>query len=239
MNIRQDDTVGLIVARNIHAASVFNSYSIDFFSRGERTLEAACLEHCVSLSHVLEDLGDVKDRNESVPDFERMELTALSMYILRNHHKFTERKVVFIKHTLERLMREYGEENTKVYELKKTFADLSVYLTVHMKHEEFIVFPFIRKMTRVKSWRSPGMSVIADPIASMKEDHHHEVQTLAKIAALTNNYVLPGDADYALQVTYGALRELEEDLKIHMHLENNILFPKAIAFAYANIKNLN
>jgi regulator of cell morphogenesis and NO signaling len=239
MEITQEDTVGLIVARNIHAASVFNSYGIDFFSRGDRTVEAACLEDHVPMPTLLEDLWELRNQNFSTPDFYTMDLTTLSIYILKTHHRFTEKRVIFIKHTLERLIREFGEQNRKVNALKDMFDDLSVYLTVHMKHEEHIVFPFIQKLAKTRAARTLSLSSIEQPIAAMKDDHDHEVLTLKSIASLTDHYAVGKNSDYGLKITYGAMRELEDDLRIHMHLENNILFPRAIDLAYSNIKNLN
>jgi regulator of cell morphogenesis and NO signaling len=239
MEITQEDTVGLIVARNIHAASVFNFYGIDFFSRGDRSLEAACLEDHVPMSALLEDLWELKDQNFVTPDFCNMDLTALTIYILKTHHRFTEKRVIFIKHTLDRMIRELSEQNPKMSALKRVFDDLSVYLTVHMRHEEHIVFPFIQKLARSGTVRTLPLSSIEQPIAAMKDDHDHEVRTLKSIASLTGQYTVAKNSDYGLRITYGAMRELEDDLRIHMHLENNILFPRAIDLAYSNIKNLN
>ena len=119
-----------------------------------------------------------------------------------------------------------AELDGNMVHLNKRFQELSVYLTVHMKHEEFIIFPNIHALER-KGSRHLASQTVQNLIKSMVDDHRYEVLTLKSLAELTNNYVAPPDADYALTVTYSALRELEEDLKIHMHLENNILFPKA------------
>lgn len=239
MEIHKNDTVGLIAARNSQAASIFSYYGIDFYSRGERTLEHACIDDNVAMTIILEELSELKEK-QGTPDFQQMNLTDLSVYILRIHHKFTEKKVVFIKHTLERLAREYARADINIDDIRETFLELSAYLTVHLKHEEFVIFPFIQKMVRTNSTQFFSKTGALDhPIAAMMDDHRHEVSLLKKLAALTNNYTLPTNTDYALKVTFGAMKELEEDLKIHMHLENNILFPKAINLANTINKHLN
>jgi regulator of cell morphogenesis and NO signaling len=228
MNFRKTDTIGFIVARNLQAASVFNSYDIDFYSQGNRTLQDACVEDNLSTAMVMEELFDLKEHD---PDFNTMDIVALSTYILRTHHKFTERKLVFIKHTIDRLIRIHGEEHEGLREIRKTFEELSVYLTVHMKHEEFIVFPFIQKMFRSAGKNDFVFRAIESPISSMIADHDYEVSTLRKLARLTDHYTVTRKADYSEKITYGAMKELDEDLKMHMHLENNILFPRATDFA--------
>lgn len=239
MNINKSDTIGLIVTNNHNAASIFNFYGIDFYSQGNRTLEDACIHNNIAMSSIIEDLWELRDQSGNVPDFAKMNMIELSTYILRTHHKFTEKKLVFIRNTMHRLIGHYGEDHSNLAQVRKTFEDLSVYLTVHMKHEEFIVFPFIQKMVKAKRMNLSTFQTIERPISSMKDDHDHEVMTLKTLAELTDNFAVPAKADYTLKMTYNAMKELVEDLKIHMHLENNILFPKAIDFVSNINKNLN
>jgi regulator of cell morphogenesis and NO signaling len=238
MQVDKNDKVGLIAARNFQAAAVFNFHGIDFYSKGERTLEHACLDHRISMTAVIEDLEELK-ANPDLPDFLAMDLTRLSVHILRTHHKFAEKKIVFIKHTLERLARERTQPGSKVEELSKRFDELSIYLRVHMKHEEFIIFPFIQAIAKGRARHFSDPSSIEQPIKAMTDDHLHEVAMLRKLGELTNNYLVPPNADYALRITYTAMKELEDDLKIHMHLENNILFPKAVDLTDAALRHVN
>ena len=230
MNVRKTDTVGFIVTQNTDAATVFNIYGIDYYVNGEMTLEDACIENNIPIVNVFEDLW-VLQNPETEHNFAEMDIVRLSTYILRHHHKFTEKKVTFIKHSLSKLVGLFGEGYPDLLEIRKAFDALSLYLTVHMKHEEFIVFPYIHKLARDRGHRVNTFQAIERPISAMKEDHDYEVLALKKIGALTNNYRAPGKSDYAIAVTFAAMKELEEDLKMHMHLENNLLFPKAINFA--------
>jgi regulator of cell morphogenesis and NO signaling len=226
MNITKSDKLGSIVVRNPLAAGIFNHYGIDYYSQGKRSLEDACLDEKVPVINVLEELAALTDVAENLPDFRDMNLRTLSSYILRTHHRFTERQLVFIKKSLGRLMWTPAQTNVNVSLLNKTFQELSVYLTVHMKHEEFIIFPNIRMLDK-SGGRPIASQTVRNLIRSMVDDHCYEAVTMARLSALTNNYMAPPKTDYAVTMTYSALRELEEDLKMHMHLENNILFPKA------------
>jgi len=239
MDFRKSDAIGFIVTNNPEAASIFNYYGIDFYSRGDRTLEDACIEDNVPMPHLIEELYELNDRSDAAPNFASMNMVALATYILRTHHKFTEKKLVFIKNTLDRLMWSYGETDRNVVLLSEMFEELSVYLRVHMKHEEFIVFPNILKMVRTSRTNASFWQTVRDPISSMMHDHSFEVDTLKRLADLTNNYTPPQKSDYALDLTYKSMKELEEDLKMHMHLENNILFPRALDYSHASGNQIN
>jgi regulator of cell morphogenesis and NO signaling len=230
MNVSKTDAIGFIVAQNIDAAAIFNTYGIDYYAHGSRTLEEACIEENVPIVNLLEELFGLH-RAHAGHNFANMDLVHLSTYILRNHHKFAEQKVTFIKHSLNTLVALFGEDHPDLSLIKNAFDELSLYLTVHMKYEEFVVFPYIQKMARGRSHHLNTLQTIERPILSMKEDHDHEVLALKTIAELIKHYHAGKTSDYAIATAFNAIRELEEDLKIHMHLENNLLFPKAIKFA--------
>ncbi|HYG04736.1 MAG TPA: DUF542 domain-containing protein [Chryseosolibacter sp.] len=239
MKVLKSECLSSIVTANLNAASVFNYYGIDFYSRGTRTLEHACIDENVPITNILEELWDLKSRRDTVPDFTHMSMSKLSSHILQTHHKFTEKKLVFIKHTIERLVGMHGEDFPNLPQIKKTFEDLSVYLTVHMRHEEFVVFPYIQKTLRNPSASRSMLRTIHGPINSMEKDHDHEVTLLKMLATLTSNFTPQPNADFAVKTTYSSMKELVEDLKIHIHLENNILFPKALNLIRVLEKNLN
>jgi regulator of cell morphogenesis and NO signaling len=239
MFIKPDETLADIVSRNISAATILNEYGVDYFLRGDRNLETACLEDKCPMSVVLGELWDLKDQRTNLVNFQNVSLAELSVYILKTHHSFAEKKVTFIRHTLARLVRENGEHDKRIAKLQSVFHDLCVYLTVHMRHEELVIFPFIRRLGKNKFTFHSISAEVIHPIMAMQEDHCQEVATLKRLSDLTKNYSVTTRADYALQVTYDAMRELERDLKVHMHLENNILFPRALDLAKSTSKNLN
>ncbi len=230
MKIRKDEITSSIVNRNFQAAAIFNYYGIDFFANGRRTLEHACIDGNVSLALLIEELSDLKEKGLN-PDVEKMPLADLSDYILRTHHAYAEKKLVFVKHTIDRLSMEPGYQVSSTDALKNTFTELSVLLTVHMKYEEFILFPFIKKLPRQKPNISKSKG-LENSLGTMIDDHSRQVLLMRELVRLTNNYTLPPSADYALKITYQSLKELENDLKIHMHLENNVLSPRVIQLTH-------
>src|SRR5690242_10760137 len=128
MNVKKTDTVGFVVTQNIGAASIFNSYGIDYYAHGSRTLEEACIEENVPIVNLFEELWELGTPDMKF-EFAGMDMIQLSTYILRNHHKFAERKVTFIKHSLNNLVSLFGEEQPNLLRIKKEFDALSLYLT--------------------------------------------------------------------------------------------------------------
>ena len=230
MMIKKTDTVSAIVTWNLQAAAVFNSYGIDFCCRGGRTLEDACIEASVSLGEILDVLWELDTKSNPLPDFGIMRIDMLADYIKRNHHTYTEKKLVFIKNNIDRLIREYQSIHRELAEIKKVFEGLSTDLRIHMKQEEFMIFPYIKTMIKKRSINSKMFKSVREPIIAMQDDHDNEEKGFDVLSDLTNNYSIPRRGYYAFKATYAAMKALEEDLKIHMHLENNILFPKAINF---------
>ncbi len=126
----------------------------------------------------------------------------------------------------------HGGRHPELAEVAQLFNQTAGELTVHMKKEEFILFPFIRKMVTQKAagepLSAPPFGTVQNPIAMMHQEHDAEGERFQKIASLTNNYTVPADACNTYSVTFAMLKEFENDLHLHIHLENNILFPKAI-----------
>lgn len=226
MNIKKTETIGSIVTQNIQAAEIFNEYDIDYACQGERTLEHVCIEENVPIMNVLEELWELDGISASIPNFDVMSIDKLARHITNIHHRYTEKKITFIRNHIERLERKYGGEHLELLLIKKTFEEMSIHVLLHMKNEEFFIFPCIRRM--VSRGKTEPTTSIEKALAMMEGDHELEGDSLRQLADLTNHYNIPEKSDYEYRVTYGAMKELEKDLRVHMHLENNILFPKAI-----------
>ena len=230
MIVKKSDKVAGIVTWNLQTAAIFNNYGIDFCCRGGRTLEQACIEESVSLAEILDVLWELDTKSNLLPDFGIMRINMLADYIKRNHHTYTERKLVFIRNNIDRLIRDHQYSHQELAQIQRIFEDLSMDLRIHMKQEEFMIFPYIKAMIKKRSINSKLFKSIRDPIIAMQDDHDNEEKSFNVLSDLTNSYSIPSRGYYAFKTTYAAMKELEEDLKIHMHLENNILFPKAINF---------
>lgn len=232
MNIQTSDTVASIVTRNLRAAQILTNHGLDFCCGGQKSLQQACEDKNIALDRLLRQLASLSDtKTEETPDFIDMNLIPLTKYIEKTHHKFTSEKILFVKSNLPKLVLTHGTSHPELPGVKQIFDALSDHLTVHMKREELMVFPYIRNMTRFGKTAigSVAFGYIENPIMDLVSDHESESEKLKNLGGLTNNYEVPADGCQTYRTTYQAMRELETDLYIHMHLENNILFPKAVA----------
>src|SRR5688500_17125280 len=121
MIIKKSDTVADIVTWNLQSAAIFNNYGIDFCCRGGRTLEDACIEESVSLGEILDVLWELETKSNPLPDFGIMRIDMLADYIKRNHHKYTERKLVFIRHNIGRLIRDHESSHQELAQIQRIF----------------------------------------------------------------------------------------------------------------------
>ena len=233
MNIQENQIIGELVAKDYRTASVFKKYGIDFCCQGNRTINEACEKKNIDSKLVVNDLDTViQAQGESATDYKTWPLDLLADYIEKKHHRYVEEKSVEIKPYLDKICRVHGERHPELFEIKEHFNATAGELAQHMKKEELILFPFIRKLAKAKLEGSkvvaPPFGTIQNPINAMMGEHTTEGDRFRKIEELSNNYTPPQDACNTYGVTLGLLKEYEQDLHLHIHLENNILFPKAI-----------
>jgi regulator of cell morphogenesis and NO signaling len=159
-------------------------------------------------------------------------LNFLTQYIVNNHHAYVKKAIPEITAHLEKVKNAHGKKHQFIGEVQNTFALIAEELTNHMIYEERILFPIIKYLTESQRFterpKTGGYGTIKNPIRQMEAEHVSAGGAMEKIRALTNNYTLPSDACTTFQVTYKELDEFEKDLHKHVHLENNILFPRAI-----------
>jgi regulator of cell morphogenesis and NO signaling len=225
-------TLGEIVKQNYHAAAVLEKFSLDFCCSGHRTIEQACREQNINPASVVDELKRLGVQRDSV-NFDGWPLQMLIEYIVKRHHAYVEEKVPVIKGYLDKICAVHGNRHPELLEIRPIFFEVGGELAAHMKKEELLLFPFIKRLEVAKgskgSVRSPLFKSVSSPVGMMKDDHAAEGAKLQRIASLTNGYKIPDDACNSFAVTWQLLEEFERDLHMHIHLENNILFPKAIA----------
>lgn len=165
-------------------------------------------------------------------DFNSWELDLLADYIEKTHHRYVLTKIEEIKPYLNKVTRVHGEHNPELKEIEILFNQSAQELSQHLQKEEMILFPFIRNMVNSKMEEKPlffpHFGTVENPIAMMKHEHQNEGERFEKIAELSNQYTPPSHACNTYRVTFALLKEFEDNLHQHIHLENNILFPKAI-----------
>lgn len=226
-------TLGEIVKKNYKAAAVLEKYQLDFCCRGNQTIDEACRKTGVDAGAVLRELEGVEQQSRDGVDYDQWPLHVLVDHIVKKHHGYIEEQTPQIKKYLDKICDVHGDRHPELLEVRKIFFEVGGELTVHMKKEELMLFPFIKKIEKARESNeiaeSPLFKSVNYPVEMMKADHTEEGDKVARIAALTNGYTVPADGCNTYAVTYQLLKDYEKDLHLHIHLENNILFPRAIA----------
>ena len=242
--MKGNQIIGELVAKDYRTASVFKKYSIDFCCQGNRTIEEACEKKNIDTKKVLEDLVAMMEaKSESTTDYQSWPLDLLADYIEKKHHRYVQEKTLEIQPYLDKICKVHGERHPELLKIKEEFNASACELAAHMKKEELILFPFIRKMTKAKLENTKvdaaHFGTVKNPIQMMMNEHTVEGNRFRKIEELSNNYTPPLDACNTYRVSFALLKEFEQDLHLHIHLENNILFPRAIEIEKELIQNLN
>ena len=234
MNVLEQPTIGEYVAKDFRTASVFSKYGIDFCCKGNRTIEEACEKKNLDFNQIEKEVTQLLEtKSDGAIDFKSWPSDLLIDYIEKTHHRFVEEKSAVLLPFLDKLCKVHGHAHPELFEINELFIGCAGELAQHMKKEELILFPFIKKMENAirtgQQIEQPHFGTVENPIAMMKDEHEAEGDRFVKIAELTNNYTPPADGCSTYKVTFAMLQEFEQDLHKHIHLENNILFPSALA----------
>ncbi|PSL07754.1 iron-sulfur cluster repair di-iron protein [Cecembia rubra] len=232
METLAEKKVGKIVADNFKTAKVFTKYGIDFCCKGAIPLQEACEKNSVSLNQILSELSQAL-KEEEASNYKDFNLSELIDHIILTHHQYVENTIPPLKAYLLKLATVHGDRHPELLEIRDLFLEAADALTVHMKKEELILFPYIKAMEEADrshfTLSAPHFGHVKNPIHMMEEDHDSEGERFRIISQLSDTYSTPADGCQTYRVAYAMLKEFEEDLHTHIHLENNILFPKAIA----------
>jgi regulator of cell morphogenesis and NO signaling len=222
-----DKTLSQIVTENYQAAYVFEKYGLDFCCKGKRPLKDACSEKQIGVDKLLNELGVALSTKTAGTEFSNMSLTELAEYIVRVHHNYVKQNAPQIFAYVTKVATKHGERFPYMIKVYHLFAEVQEEMAQHMMKEEKILFPRIKQLD---FFEKPHDSIdfLQAPIDMMEQEHDHAGTLMQKIRMETNNYSVPDDACTTHRLTIAALKGFEEDLHQHVHLENNILFPKAI-----------
>jgi regulator of cell morphogenesis and NO signaling len=223
-----------IVNSNHKAASVFEKYHLDFCCKGKRSLEQACLEQQLPVSQITGELEDIfgNESNTGIIDFNKMNLAQLCDYIVQTHHAYVKNEMPQLYAYLQTVSSKHGERHAELYRIFETFAAVKEEMEGHMKKEEVILFPRIKELETLADNENANLQLnltyLQSPITVMEQEHDHAGTLLNDIRILSNDYTPPQDACTTYRLCFAALKTFELDLHQHVHIENNILFPKAI-----------
>lgn len=227
------ETVGQIAAKDLRKAEVFRKYGIDFCCGGKKSLKQVCEEKGLDLAVVEAALVNAQATEKAGEHFDRWNLDFLADYIYNKHHVYYYDEGPVIADLLTKVVIRHGEHYpvlSHVYDLYKTLAEE---LGSHFAKEEKIVFPFVKALVQAKASGNKealhNQFSLSAPVKMMEEEHEAAGEILDALQKLTNGYTAPDGACNSFQFLYKKLKALDEDLHQHIHLENNILFPKALA----------
>lgn len=227
-------TIGELVRENIRAGKVLKRNGIDFCCGGKKTLIKACEEKGIDLNSIQNELIDAMSTNNPFREInpDKWGLDFLCDYIENIHHSYVKQNIPVITELSKKVARVHGAHAPEVIKIKELFAEVVKELAPHMQKEELLLFPFIKKMNAaIKNEAvvtAPHFRTVKNPIAMMEKEHEVAGELMEEIYLLSNSFTLPEWACNSYKLLYHSLNEFREDLHRHIHLENNILFPKAI-----------
>ena len=235
MNITPQSIIGELVAQDYRTAAVFQRNGIDFCCQGNRTLADACQQQNLDAKQLTGDLQKVADKTTdaaSTTDYKSWPIDLLADYVQKKHHRYVRAQIPVLEGLLEKIVSVHGSCHPELAEIKDLFDGSATELTAHMQKEELVLFPHIHRMVEEqqggKKAEAAAFGSVERPIARMMQEHVTEGERFRLIRELTNNYTPPADACNTYRVAFGNLEDFENDLHLHIHLENNILFPKAV-----------
>ena len=222
-------TVADILLQNPKAANVFKKYHIDYCCKGSRLFEEACAEAGLNPDELQEQIDDAAENPQFNMRAKDWSLDFLADYIVNNHHQYIKDTTPDLLALSDKVKRVHGAYHPELLEIDKTINAVAHEMLTHLQKEEQMLFPAIKEMVTGKFSGKYPFASISQPIRMMEEEHTDAGEGLEKIRKLTDNYTVPQDACTSYRLLFDMLEAYENDLHQHVHLENNILFPKAIA----------
>jgi regulator of cell morphogenesis and NO signaling len=227
-------TLAQIVTGNHQAATVFEKYHLDFCCKGKRPLSEAINEKQLPVEEVVKELNEVlgTSANKEAALLNYINLSQLCDYIVDTHHAYVRQSSTQIGLYLEKISGKHSGRHPELVEILQLFTTIKEEMNDHMFKEENILFPRIKELEKHFAEKLPlalpAFSYIEAPIAMMEQEHENAGSLLEKIREKTNNYTAPADACTTYRVAFASLQAFEADLHQHVHMENNILFPRAV-----------
>lgn len=226
-------TVREIASENPDAVRVFEKYGIEYCCGGQVPLAEACAAKGVNVDEVMASLEAAAPIAQGEKDWAKESLASLTTHIVNTHHAYVNREMPRLNGLAAKVVSRHGDSRQELAGIQTKLGELGEELTTHQGKEEVVLFPYIGKLERFAAGEGAKprncFGTIANPIAMMTKDHDVAGSLMAEIRKLSGDYAPPEDACPTFRAFYAGLEEFERDLHRHMHLENNILFPRALA----------
>jgi regulator of cell morphogenesis and NO signaling len=227
-----NQTLAEIVTKDHRTAALFEKYHLDFCCKGKRTLSQACEELSIPAAELVNELAGITAAPDSATDFNKMSLTELVHHIVNTYHVYVKNEMTPLLAYLQKVTAKHGGRHPEMHKITALFSALKEEMEMHMQKEEMILFPRITETEKFvfSQHNKPPFSLtyLQAPVSVMEQEHDHAGEIMSEIRKLTNDYTPPADACTTYRLSYASLEAFEKELHQHVHLENNILFPKAI-----------
>jgi regulator of cell morphogenesis and NO signaling len=240
MNFSTETRVNEIALSNPRARRVLEDAGVDYCCGGGKSLQDACLHAGVTADQILQRLRQNSElAGPEDTEWTNASLADLTRHIRERHHQSVRDSIPRVRALLAKIREKHGPKHREIGEIAKLFGDVAREMTAHMQKEEQILFPYIDALERSArgkgSVEPPFFQTVRNPIRAMMQEHDSAGELVRKIRKASNDYKAPADACTSYEATYQELRQFEEDLHLHVHLENNILFPRAVKLEAAVI----
>jgi regulator of cell morphogenesis and NO signaling len=226
----QNLSVGEIVANDFRTSSVFKKAGIDFCCGGKQSFSDACNEKGINALELESEILKIAEEpaNEFM-NFKNWDPVFLSEYIVNTHHKFVLKNLPELVFYTEKIANVHGEHHAELIEVASLFEKINAELLLHLKNEEEVLFPAIKEVINTNS--ATAKKTIVSEITRMTGEHEFAGGAMDEINRITSGYKIPEDGCNTYRVAFKLLEQFEDDLHTHVHLENNILYPKALELA--------
>jgi regulator of cell morphogenesis and NO signaling len=235
MSIEATRTVGELAAVVPGATREFEKLGIDYCCGGKRSLGEACAQANISVEEAMSRLqeGLATSARQEQRNWKDVPLTELIAHINSTHHVFVREESPRIEKLAAKVASVHGKNHPELLEVQQLFSNLANELSVHLMKEEQVLFPYVTLMEEAATANEPAppamFGTVVNPVRMMMQEHDGAGDTLKKLRAITSDYALPDEACISYKTLYEALEAFEADLHQHIHLENNILFPRSVA----------
>lgn len=230
--ISKTATIGQLVAERPLRACVLEQYGIDYCCGGQQTLEDACRKKGLSVEVVLEKLTEADGKQEQTanPDWTTASLEDLVEHILTTYHQPLRKELSRVAPLADKVARVHGDRHPEMVKVQQVFDHFKAQLELHMQKEEMVLFPGIISMEKTGGPQIFGCGGgIEHPIEMMNQEHEEAGEALGALRKLTHDYMPPDDACNSYKALLCSLAQIESEMHQHVHKENNILFPRALA----------
>ncbi len=230
---REEETVGEIAAKDLRNAEIFRKFGLEFCCDGKKSLQESCNDAGASIAEVQEALKNLpEEKVNSAQDYNSWGLDFLADYIVNVHHKYVKDSTSMLRDLADKIASHHGSAHPELYEIKEHVDALLNEMKTHQEKEEKVLFPFIHEMVKNESEGRPvaipASGSLDNPVEMLRHEHDEVGRHVHAIEKLSHGYEVPADGCGSYRLYFSKLEELDKDLHQHLHLENNILFPKSI-----------